>query len=159
MALAGGAASFGASGLAVALLGLGVPFLVGALLAAACAAGVIYAAGRWALERAGSAEPGAEPPDTDLEQRVRLLEENSAHLRHDLRGVLSPALMMADRLLRSDDPAIRRAGQAIVRSVERATTLLAENKQVSAAAAAASAPDAAAPPPPPHPAETGARSP
>ena len=162
LALVGAAASFGAAGLALALLGLGVPFLVGALLAGSCAGLLIYAVGRWtlggALERDRALEPEDEPIDTDLEQRVRLLEDSSAHLRHDLRGVLSPALMMADRLLRNDDPAIRRAGEAVVRSVERATALLAENKKTIAAAAGQAVPDMAPPPAPPHTVETGAQS-
>lgn len=158
IALVGGAASFGAAGLALALLGLGVPFLLGALLAAICAGLLIYAAGRWALDRDRAAELEEEPLPTALEQRIQLLEQSSAHLRHDLRGVLSPALMMADRLLNNDDPAIRRAGQAVVRSVERATALLAENKKVIAAAAGVDVPDEEAPPAPQHPAETGVQS-
>jgi signal transduction histidine kinase len=157
IALVGGGASFGAAGLSLALLGLGVPFLLGALLAAICAGLLIYAAGRWALERDLPAEP-KEVFDTDLEERIRVLEESSAHLRHDLRGVLSPALMMADRLLRNDDPAIRRAGQAVVRSVERATALLAENKKANGTAIGEDAPDAQAPPAPRHTAETDAQS-
>ncbi len=45
-------------------------------------------------------------------------------LRHDVRGALSPALLSVDRLLASDDPATRRSGEIIIRSVERATALL-----------------------------------
>ena len=52
----------------------------------------------------------------------------TATLRHDLRGVLSPALMMSDRLLNHADPSVQRAGQAVVKSIERATTLLGENR-------------------------------
>ena len=155
IALIGVAAAYGAAALSLALAGLGLPFMLASLLAAICAGLVIYAAGRVLL---GPPPPPA-APGPDLAQLLRQLDERSALLRHDLRGVLSPALMMADRLLNHDDPAIRRAGQAVVRSVERATALLAENKKEFAAATGAAAPDAAAPPPPPPPAETGARSP
>jgi hypothetical protein len=49
-------------------------------------------------------------------------------LRHDLHGILSPALLSADRLSGSDDPAIRKAGEIVIRTVERATARLAETK-------------------------------
>ncbi len=62
--------------------------------------------------------------------RVRLaaLETQVAALRHDLHGILSPALLTADRLLNSPDPSVRRAGEVMVRTVERATARLAETK-------------------------------
>ena len=51
-------------------------------------------------------------------------------LRHDLRGVLSPALLTADRLLASsDDPAARRAAETMIETVERATALLASPRR------------------------------
>jgi len=153
LSLVGGAAAFGAAGAVLALMGAGVPFLLAALIAAVCAGLLLYGVGR--LLPATEAEPLALPA-ADLESRIRLLEESSAHLRHDLRGVLSPALMMADRLLKNEDPAIRRAGQAVVRSVERATTLIVENKKASLAAAGKSEADAAAPPPRSPSDETGA---
>ncbi len=49
-------------------------------------------------------------------------------LRHELRGALSPALMVSDRLLRNDDPLIRRAGDAVVRSIDRATALIGQDQ-------------------------------
>ena len=64
------------------------------------------------------------------------VEARAATLRHDLRGVLSPALMVTDRLLSNPDPAIQRAGQAIVRSVDRATALIQASKEGTAIAAA-----------------------
>ena len=67
---------------------------------------------------------------------------HTAMLRHDLRGVLSPALMMSDRLLNHADPAVQRAGTAVVRSIERATSLLATSREIMAAPASA-APEAA----------------
>lgn len=63
-----------------------------------------------------------------LQNQISELEASSSALRHDLRGVLSPALMMADRLVNNPDPAVRRAGNAVVRSVDRATALLTASK-------------------------------
>ena len=63
-----------------------------------------------------------------LKNQISELEASSSALRHDLRGVLSPALMMADRLVDNPDPAVRRAGNAVVRSVDRATALLTASK-------------------------------
>jgi len=63
-------------------------------------------------------------------ERVRqaALDMQVAALRHDLHGILSPALLTADRLLNSPDPSVRRAGEVMVRTVERATARLAETK-------------------------------
>jgi len=47
-------------------------------------------------------------------------------LRHDMRGILSPALLVSDRLLSHEDPAVQRAGEVITRTVERATARLEE---------------------------------
>jgi len=55
---------------------------------------------------------------------VRL--ESHRRLRHDIRGALSPALLTADRLLTHSDPAVQRAGDIVVRAVERAAALLSD---------------------------------
>ena len=60
--------------------------------------------------------------------RLQTLEATTSSLRHDLRGILSPALLTAERLLGHDDPGIRRAGEIMVKTVERATDRLAETK-------------------------------
>ena len=60
---------------------------------------------------------------TLAELRVHL-----SSLRHDIRGILSPALLVADRLLAHEEPAVRRAGEVITRTVERASTRLAETR-------------------------------
>ena len=39
------------------------------------------------------------------------METQTATLRHDIRGILSPALLTADRLLNHADPAVKRAGR------------------------------------------------
>jgi hypothetical protein len=45
-------------------------------------------------------------------------------LGHDLRGILSPAMMVAERLENHPDPAISRAGTLILESLDRAVALL-----------------------------------
>ncbi len=59
------------------------------------------------------------------------LAELRAHLsglRHDLRGILSPAMLVSDRLLDHADPGIHRAGEVMVRVVERTLARLAETR-------------------------------
>ncbi len=119
--------AFGATGAALALTGLGVPFALSATLSAAAVGLVLYAALR--------AQP---PPDRAaelaLQAEIDAYRAATAGLRHDLRGVLSPALMMSDRLLQHQDPSVQRAGQAVVRSIERATALLSTNREALAPA-------------------------
>jgi hypothetical protein len=59
IALSGVAAGFGASALSLAILGLGVPFFLAALLAGLWSGFLIYAIARWALAAAGKDQPGA----------------------------------------------------------------------------------------------------
>lgn len=112
------ASAFGATGIVLALMGAGMPFLLAALLASACAGLVV---------RAAMPRP-APVPDVSTNSRIDAIEAQAAILRHDLRGALSPALMVSDRLTSNPDPAVRRAGEAVVRSVERATALLSAAK-------------------------------
>jgi len=63
-----------------------------------------------------------------IQARQAAMDAQVATLRHDLHGILSPALLTADRLLNSPDPSVRRAGEVMVRTVERATARLAETK-------------------------------
>ncbi len=83
-------------------------------------------------------------------------------LRHDLRGILAPALLAMERLEQNPDPSVRRAGEIVTESIERAVARLAEtrNRPTSADSAhapppeggrpaAAEAPGAPAPPGPP----------
>ena len=64
------------------------------------------------------------------QQQVAELRAQASALRHDLRGILSPALLSADRLANSQDPASRKAADVVIRSVERATTRLADKSLV-----------------------------
>ena len=121
MAMTGGLAAFAACGLALALLGLGLPYVIGAALSGLCASLLIYSLGRYSQARV----PGLSEPVIDsTRDRLVTLERDMSTLRHELRGAVSPALMVSDRLLRNDDPLVRRAGDAVVRSIERATALL-----------------------------------
>lgn len=117
--LVGAASAFGASGAVLALIGVGAPFLVAALGASACAGLVLYG-----LMPAASAAPG----QAAAQARADEIEARASGLRHDLRGALSPALILSDRLLASTDPAIRKAGEAVVRSIEQASALIAASK-------------------------------
>ena len=129
------AAAFGAVGAALAMWGAGLPFLLAALVAAALAGLVQYAALRTrppTMAPVSTPAPTAAEPDPQAAMRAKLDEyrAHTAMLRHDLRGVLSPALMMSDRLLNHADPAVQRAGGAVVRSIERATALLATSREL-----------------------------
>jgi signal transduction histidine kinase len=56
--------------------------------------------------------------------RLAALGTTVAKVSHDLRGILSPALLTAERLQASADPSVRRAGDTLTRVVERATALV-----------------------------------
>lgn len=138
--------AFGATGATLALVGLGLPFLVGAGLAGLVAGVAMYGA----IATQAVTAPAAQAASTEAAGLRQHLEDYRAHvaaLRHDLRGVLSPALMMSDRLLQHGEPGVQRAGQAVVRSIERATALLAESKGFMAPGAAGEAAPGAGEPP------------
>ena len=59
------------------------------------------------------------------EARVQAHERELSRLRHDLRGILSPALLLADRLSMSDDPIAKRTAEAMISTIERAEQALA----------------------------------
>ncbi len=61
-----------------------------------------------------------------LEAELASRTEQQRRLRHDLRGAMSPVLLVADRLGAHPDPAVKRSSDIMVRTVERATALLAE---------------------------------
>ncbi len=65
-------------------------------------------------------------PVYDAAQEREAWSRQLSALRHDLRGILSPAMLIADRLLAHPDPAVQRAGDVINRTVERATARLTE---------------------------------
>ena len=61
-------------------------------------------------------------------ERLAELEAATSSLRHDLRGMLAPALLVTDRLLAHSDPKVVRAGETIVKAVRRAEERLAATK-------------------------------
>ncbi len=77
---------------------------------------------------------GPEAPigsDRDLAQqlaRLAALEAATSSLRHDLRGILSAAMLNSDRLITHSDPKVVRAGETIISAIQRATERLAETR-------------------------------
>ncbi len=69
---------------------------------------------------AGRALAAAVARAAAAEARSETLARAASQMRHDLRGILSPALLTADRLAMSQDPVSRRAGEAMIMTVERA---------------------------------------
>ena len=124
---------FGAIGGAFALFGLGLPYLLATLPISLLAGAVAWGALQMAIARP-LAGLGAEPPAAltaqAISQRERLaaLEETTASLRHDIRGMLSPGMLVSDRLLTHEDPKIVRSGETIIRAITRATARLAETR-------------------------------
>src|SRR5262249_11306966 len=47
-----------------------------------------------------------------------------AKVSHDLRGILTPALLSAERLQLNPDPKVQRAGETLAQAVDRATELV-----------------------------------
>ena len=113
--LVGAASAFGASGAVLALMGAGAPFLLAALVSSACAGLVLY---------------GLMPAAIAAQAHIDAIEARASSFRHDLRGALSPALIVSDRLIAHADPAIRRAGETVVRSIEQASALIAASKSL-----------------------------
>jgi signal transduction histidine kinase len=62
---------------------------------------------------------------TALTQKAHLaaLGTAVAKINHDLRGVLSSALVVSDRLEQSDDPEVRKLAPTVIASIERAVAL------------------------------------
>ncbi|HVC59453.1 MAG TPA: hypothetical protein VND19_03680 [Acetobacteraceae bacterium] len=58
------------------------------------------------------------------QSRVRDLEQLVSELRHDLRGAVSPAVLIADRLRQNNDPAVQRSGKTIGVVVDRVLAIL-----------------------------------
>ena len=60
-----------------------------------------------------------------LRQKNHLAALGSAvsKINHDLRGILSTAVLMSDRLARVDDPDVKRIAPALVQSIDRAINL------------------------------------
>lgn len=55
-------------------------------------------------------------------------EESDPRLRHDIRGIISPAMLVAEQLLLSPDPATQKAAGAINDSLDRLTVRLKQRR-------------------------------
>ena len=67
---------------------------------------------------------GGQYMDDAAPPRVAELERLVSELRHDLRGAISPAALIADRLRQNTDPAVQRSGKTIGIVVERVLAIL-----------------------------------
>lgn len=56
--------------------------------------------------------------------RLAALGTVVAKVSHDLRGILTPALLTAERLQLNSDPKVQRAGETLAQAVDRATDLV-----------------------------------
>ncbi len=131
--LIGAGTAFGSAGAVLAMMGAGAPFLLAALATSACAGFAIYAAmppadSHAAMPPADSADSIEPDYAAAAKAQVDAIESQIKGLRHDLRGALAPAMIMADKLTVSSDPAVRKSGEAVVKSIERASALLAVPK-------------------------------
>lgn len=83
------------------------------------------------IREIAAAETALAEMETDLRaalrQKARLaaLGEAVAKISHDLRNVVTTAQLFADRLAMSGDPAVRRVGPKLIRSLDRAEQLCA----------------------------------
>lgn len=59
----------------------------------------------------------------DQQKHLAALGAAVAKINHDLRGILSTALLVSDRLERSDDPDVRRATPTLFSAIDRAIAL------------------------------------
>lgn len=91
------------------------------------------------IREIAAAEQALAEMETDLRgalrQRARLaaLGEAVAKISHDLRNVVMTAQLLADRLAASGDPAVRRVGPKLIRSLDRAEALCAATLTFGAA--------------------------
>ena len=103
--------------------------LVAAALAGAAFGALAMATVLQARRSAGRAQPSGQLAAADnTDPELAELRRQLSTLRHDLRGMLSPALLVSDRLLASEDAAVRRAGEVMIRTVDRVTERLAETR-------------------------------
>ena len=66
----------------------------------------------------------------EAQRRIVELEQLVSKLRHGVNGVLTPALLSADRLSGNADPQVRRAGEGIASAIIRVTILLKATRDV-----------------------------
>jgi signal transduction histidine kinase len=116
--------------LVLALLPASLPLMAGVALVALGLGGALAVAifGAVSLPAPiGVSAPQADAAEAEtLWRQARLAELGlaSAKVHHDLRNVLTSALLVADRLQESEDQRVARSGSRLVQSVEQATALL-----------------------------------
>jgi hypothetical protein len=62
--------------------------------------------------------------EESAQARIKELERLVSALRHDLRGAITPAALIADRLRHNSDPAVQSSAARIAEVVERILTRL-----------------------------------
>lgn len=103
--------------------------LAGVLLVAA-----MRAASHAEHQLSGDPDAGKRTAQPDLQQEAQTAQWREARLAalstavgrasHDLRGVLSPALLTAERLQMSGDPAIKHGADVLIRAIEKAADVM-----------------------------------
>ena len=68
-----------------------------------------------------------EDTKSDGEGLVVAASEETAALLHDLRNLLTPALLLTERLQSHEDPGVRKTADRLAQSLDRAVALLARN--------------------------------
>ena len=91
--------------------------MAGGLAVLALAIGIVIGRRMRGEGQAAAAAPAALDPGLALA---------IVKLSHDLRGALSPALLMAERLEGNTDPKVKQAGEVIAASMDRAAALARE---------------------------------
>ena len=89
---------------------------------------VRHISGRTGAARVSPGAAAMPEAESQAVARLHTLEARTSSLRHDLRGILSPAYLTAERLLNHADPVARRAGEMMMQTVERASERLKETK-------------------------------
>jgi signal transduction histidine kinase len=64
-----------------------------------------------------------------LTARIEALERLVSVLRHDIRGALSPARLVTDRLRHNPDPGVQRSADVIERAIQRVLDALVESQR------------------------------
>ena len=81
--------------------------------------GLVAGWGIAVLWRGAASEPPAPPEDTSTADLAGVLSRTT----HDIRGALSPAMLMTERLESHTDPAVREIAEAISRAMDQATAM------------------------------------
>lgn len=74
------------------------------------------------------AEPSCEEAQS-LTTRIDALERLVSALRHDIRGALSSARLVTDRLRHNPDPGVQRSADVIERAIQRVLDTLVESQK------------------------------